>query len=606
MKITENADKIDNLLFCMGPNTYKKYESGKPNGGTETFDEIVERKKGSFKSKHSKVFHISQFRNVKQHESESIDNFVKRLREHAAECEFANEDGEILNQIIMNAFSVDLKRHILFLDDVNLAKALKLARTIEKVNMELSTTTVYSQVDAVATDYQARGSRSAEMQAERNDQRFKRKFPYPHQSQPQYQNSTFHGAQNTPQFPPHRRERSPYPRSSNSICGMCGGQYPHRDVCPARGKRCDKCNRFNHFQKMCRSKNSATFSSENTNQIEYEQQSYDDCCAVTSDRKRKYAEIKMFGRNVKLLIDTGTTLNILDRPTFESIAPRGFKLTKSVGAAYAYNSSNPLKILGTFSSMIETNSKRKDLEFSVVDGKSGCLFGLEAYQDLGIVKFINMVNTDYEKAFPKLFEDRVGLEAHIYLKKDAIPVNMPLRRTPVHLRDRVEVTLTKMLKNDIIERVTGPTPWVHAMVCTDKNYSDELRIRSDNTQLNPYIIREREITPTVDDIIVDLNGAIRLTKLDVQSAYYHFMLDEESRNYTTFATHLGMFRYRRLNFGLANASEVFQRVIRNILAGVKGCINISDDILIHGKTEEEHNERVWQALKLLEDAGVVF
>ncbi len=107
-----------------------------------------------------------------------------------------------------------------------------------------------------------------------------------------------------------------------------------------------------------------------------------------------------------------------------------------------------------------------------MDGKSGCLLGLEASEDLGIVKFINMVNTDYEKAFPKLFEDRVGLikgvEAHIYLKKDAIPVNMPLRRTPVHLRDRVETTLTKMLKNDIIERVTGPTPWVHAMVCTDK------------------------------------------------------------------------------------------------------------------------------------------
>ncbi|KAJ7377507.1 hypothetical protein OS493_028490 [Desmophyllum pertusum] len=40
-------------------------------------------------------------------------------------------------------------------------------------------------------------------------------------------------------------------------CGYCGqvGTHPEGKNCPAYGKRCSKCQRFNHFSTVCRADN---------------------------------------------------------------------------------------------------------------------------------------------------------------------------------------------------------------------------------------------------------------------------------------------------------------------------------------------------------------
>ena len=48
-------------------------------------------------------------------------------------------------------------------------------------------------------------------------------------------------------------------------------------------------------------------------------------------------------------------------------------------------------------------------------------------------------------------------------------------------------------------------------------------------------------------------------------------------------------RYKRLNFGISSSAEVFQNAIRKSLEGIDGVINFVDDILVYGKTQEEHN-----------------
>jgi hypothetical protein len=57
---------------------------------------------------------------------------------------------------------------------------------------------------------------------------------------------------------------------------------------------------------------------------------------------------------------------------------------------------------------------------------------------------------------------------------------------------------------------------------------------------------------------------------------------------TSFATHVGLRRYKRLNVGVA-APEIFQNENRQIIQGLNGVLNISDDILIHGRTRKEHD-----------------
>ena len=72
------------------------------------------------------------------------------------------------------------------------------------------------------------------------------------------------------------------------------------------------------------------------------------------------------------------------------------------------------------------------------------------------------------------------------------------------------------------------------------------------------IKRVRHPIPTVEDIRLELNGAQWFSKLDLSQAYHHLELEEASRYITTFSTHVGLFRHKRLNCGTNAAAEIFQ------------------------------------------------
>ena len=82
------------------------------------------------------------------------------------------------------------------------------------------------------------------------------------------------------------------------------------------------------------------------------------------------------------------------------------------------------------------------------------------------------------------------------------------------------------------------------------------------------------------------------------------MLAPESCQVTTFSTHLGLRRYKRLNFGISSAAEVFQDIIRGVLSGLEGVLNVSDDILVHAPTMEEHLTRLKAVFQLLRESGL--
>ena len=121
---------------------------------------------------------------------------------------------------------------------------------------------------------------------------------------------------------------------------------------------------------------------------------------------------------------------------------------------------------------------------------------------------------------------------------------------------------------------------------------------------NKAIERERHVTPTVDDIIANLNGATVFSKLDLKNGYHQVELHEESRYMTVFSTHVGLFQFKRLNFGVNSAAEQFQNLIQSALAGLPGVMNISDDILVYGKDEQEHKQRLADCLQRLRDKNL--
>jgi hypothetical protein len=60
---------------------------------------------------------------------------------------------------------------------------------------------------------------------------------------------------------------------------------------------------------------------------------------------------------------------------------------------------------------------------------------------------------------------------------------------------------------------------------------------------------------------------------------------DDSRNITTFTTHVGLRRYKRLSFGVSSAAEIFQNTLSNALEGLDGVRNISDDIIVFGRNQ---------------------
>ena len=54
-------------------------------------------------------------------------------------------------------------------------------------------------------------------------------------------------------------------------------------------------------------------------------------------------------------------------------------------------------------------------------------------------------------------------------------------------------------------------------------------------------------------------------------------------------------------FGINAASEIFQNAIAELLTGLPGCKNISDDIIVYGRDVREHDENLHRALTRLRE-----
>ena len=71
-----------------------------------------------------------------------------------------------------------------------------------------------------------------------------------------------------------------------------------------------------------------------------------------------------------------------------------------------------------------------------------------------------------------------------------------------------------------------------------------------------------------------------------------------------FSAHIGLFRYKRLYFGVCSAAEIFQNTIRSCLSGLKGAFNISDDILIHGENDNDHDKNLKDCIARLREENL--
>ena len=134
--------------------------------------------------------------------------------------------------------------------------------------------------------------------------------------------------------------------------------------------------------------------------------------------------------------------------------------------------------------------------------------------------------------------------------------------------------------------------------------TDDIRFCVDMRKANRAIIRERHPIPTVDDVLCQLNGSSTFSKLVLKWGFHQIELEEQSRNITTFITHKGLYRYKRLMFGIRSAPELYQHTIQQVLAECEGAYNIHHDIIIHGRSVDEHDVRLKKTMERIQEKRI--
>ena len=125
-----------------------------------------------------------------------------------------------------------------------------------------------------------------------------------------------------------------------------------------------------------------------------------------------------------------------------------------------------------------------------------------------------------------------------------------------------------------------------------------------STSQNSKKIVKKFPLPSIDQLLAELDGAQVFTKLDCNGGFYQIVLHEDSQKLTTFITPFWRYCYKRLPFGISSGPDIFHREMTHILSGIPGVICDIDDVLVSGRNQQEHDQRLKMVLQIIEAAGV--
>lgn len=583
----QNADQAKALLLHCGgtdlQDVYFTFPAREPDvDNNETVYTVVKAQLENYFTPRVNVsYERHLFRGMAQQPSESVDQYVTRLRQRADFCDFGdNVNDQIKDQVIEKCLSNHLRRKLLERGrDLTLAHLQTLARAMETSERQ-------------ATNMAAGGQQSQSVNFVKSGAR-----PKQHKQQHDKTDMRCYRCDNT-------------------------GHISSDSKCPARDVECTRCKKVGHYMKCCKTKmkqsgNKKYGKKHSKSRVRLVNEDSDSDYAFSVGEKHEAVKIEadIGGVSTSLIIDSGATCNVISEKEWERLKANKIKCEsrKSAKRLYPYGSKSPLEVLGSFSAEIKVRDKTLEASFTVVKGEGQNLLGEKTATALDVLRvgFANSIETVGEpETLVEKYKDRFeGLgklkdfQLHIPINKEVQPVAQSVRPVPFSLRTPIENKLDELTDLDIVEKAEGPTPWVSPIVVVPKTNGD-LRICVDMRRANEAIERERHPIPTVDEVIHDLNQSTVFSKLDLKWAFHQIELDEESREITTFVTHRGLYRYKRLMFGVSCAPEMYQRIIQQALHGCKGVRNIFDDIVVHGSTKEEHDENLEGLLIRLREKGL--
>ena len=186
------------------------------------------------------------------------------------------------------------------------------------------------------------------------------------------------------------------------------------------------------------------------------------------------------------------------------------------------------------------------------------------------------------------------VEHEIEIEEGSVPHREGARRMTPNKSEACRKEIEMLMEYDMIE--PSKSPWACGVVMAKKK-GGQLRFCCDFRYLNAVTIKDAYPIPRIDDSLSKLGDAKFFTTLDLGSAFWQVPLRKQDREKTGFACELGLFQWKRMPFGLCNATATFQRLMAQALTSVtKKYGNLImcyvDDVVIATPTLEDHIERL--------------
>lgn len=584
--------KVSVFVTAIGKQAYRTLKNllapTKPE--EKTYDELLQILKGHYSPKPLVIAERFRFNRRSQRENESVAAFALELKRLAGSCEF----GQFLDDALRDRFVAGLR------DETAQAELLK-----------KSTLTFQAAYDLAKSGELARTETRKIHPKELGDVNLVR----PHH--PQRSTGTKRGVSGN-------AER----HAEATDCSRCGAAHD-ATTCPFRKYRCRACKKVGHLARVCRTTPRSVHSLIDGTGLE-DSGDWDDksgenevllshIFSCRSSHGGYAVKVKIAGRNVTMQVDTGASVSIVPEKMYRQYWPN-VPLERCSLRLKTYGGST-LAVAGKLTVHVEHDGQTETLPLIVVRTEKNCdtlLLGRNWLEALKL-NWASVCNINFDKAnthdrsaaliekFSEVFNQSLGLIADtsvkLVLKDSCTPVFCKHRPVPFALRNAVASELQSLVESGVLVPVKH-SEWATPLVVVPKA-NNKVRICGDyKVTLNRCLRTDYYPLPTMEDTFVALHGCKWFTVLDLSTAYQQLQLHPESQPLVTVNTHLGLFQYTRMPYGITSAPSIFQAVMDDMLKGLDRVSCYLDDVLIAGETMEECYDRVEAVLTRFQERGV--
>ena len=305
-------------------------------------------------------------------------------------------------------------------------------------------------------------------------------------------------------------------------------------------------------------------------------------------------------RDFNVLLDTGSSVNII---TMKLCTELGLPITNTNKIILKNFLGTEITIDKITRITIKLNNLVYVQDFYVLETKEdkviiGCTFYKEI---LDKEKYLE----DFMIKNKNLFDNKGGIIkdsiCNIDTNSDKI-VHIKGKEVNQALKEKVKDELDKLEKLNIIEK--SHSKWINPLRPVVKP-NGKVRITIDCRMLNNLVNLSSYSLPKIERIIEYTQGMKYFTVLDLTDAFFHIKLNENDKEKTAFMFENKLYQFTRMVQGFKNSPAIMQETCDRILSeqiGVKCCVYL-DDIIIFGKTLEEHDNNLTEIANILISNG---